>query len=68
MNKLKHILFTLVAMAGFALSMSAQADDQKRPPKKPPVIDPGKKNNPPRENPPRENPPPRGENRPKKPY
>lgn len=53
----------MVAVAGLALSASAQKNDQNRPPKNnPPVIDPGNKR-PPRENPP----PPRGGDKPKKP-
>ena len=60
MKTLKQILFIMVAVAGLTFSASAQKDDHKRPPKNPPVIDPGKK---PRDNPP----PPRGGDKPKKP-
>lgn len=56
MKNLKQSIFVFVLFIGLALSVSAQNDDQKRPPKeKPPVVDPVKK--PPRENPPREQPP-----------
>jgi hypothetical protein len=61
MKTLKQLLFTLMAVVGISLSVSAQKDDQRRPPKgNPPVIRPGEK-------PPRDNPPPRDENKPKKP-
>lgn len=40
---------------GLALSVPANSDDQKKPPKNPPVVDPGKK--PPRGNPPRDDKP-----------
>ncbi|MEP6704327.1 MAG: hypothetical protein ABJB34_05930 [Acidobacteriota bacterium] len=56
MKNLNKIIFAFVMFIGLTLSVSAQNDDQKRPPKeKPPVIDPKQK--PPRENPPRELPP-----------
>ena len=48
-------------IVGMAFSVTAQNDDQKRPPKKPPVIDP------PRDKPPRGNPPKGDDKRPKKP-
>ena len=53
-------MFTLFAVAGLALSVSAQKDDKKRPPKDPPKVEPADKNKP------RENPPPRDQ-KPKKP-
>ena len=40
-----------VAVIGLALSVPAQGDDQKKPPKNPPVIKPGDKA--PRDNPPK---------------
>jgi hypothetical protein len=60
MNILRNLLFTLFAVAGLALSVSAQKDDKKRPPKDPPKVEPADKNRP------RENPPPRDQ-KPKKP-
>lgn len=61
MKILRNLLFVLFAVAGLALSVSAQKDDKKpRPPKDPPKVEPADKNRP------RENPPPK-ENRPKKP-
>ena len=60
MKTLRYIIFTLAMVAGLAFSVSAQKDDPKRPPKKPPVIDPNP-NKPPRGN------PPKGEDKPKKP-
>jgi hypothetical protein len=61
MKTLRQILFTIVAVIGLSMAVSAQKDDQKRPPKeKPPVIKPEPKN------PPRENPP-KGGDKPKKP-
>ena len=62
MKSLKQIIFMLTVVIGLGLNISAQvqADDQKRPPKKPPVIDPKQKL-------PRENPPPKGGDKPKKP-
>ena len=57
----KKFLFMLFVVGGLALGVSAQKNDQKKPPKNPPTVDPGKKN------PPRENPPPRGDKKPKKP-
>ena len=56
MRSFKQIIFTFAMVASLALGASAQAvdqNDQKRPPKKPPVIDP--KDKPPRDNPPRGN-------------
>ena len=61
MKRFSHILFTLAMIVGLAFSVSAQKDDQKRPPKKPPVIDP------PRDKPPRNNPPKGDDKRPNKP-
>ena len=60
MKSLKQIIFMFLVVTSLGLSVPAQADDQKRPPKKPPVRDP-------REKPPKDNPPPRGEDKPKKP-
>ena len=60
MKFLRNLLFTLFAVAGLALSVSAQKDDKKRPPKDPPKVEPADKNKP------RENPPPRDQ-KPKKP-
>ncbi|MEO8574645.1 MAG: hypothetical protein ABI481_11795 [Pyrinomonadaceae bacterium] len=61
MKSLKEIIFIFAMFIGLALSVPAQNDDQKRPPKeKPPVVDPVKK-------PPRENPPRGGDRPPKKP-
>jgi hypothetical protein len=60
MKILRNLLFTLFTVAGLALSVSAQKDDKKRPPKDPPKVEPADKNKP------RDNPPPR-DNRPKKP-
>jgi hypothetical protein len=60
MKILRNLLFALFAVAGLTLSVSAQKDDKKRPPKDPPKVEPADKNKP------RENPPPR-DNRPKKP-
>ena len=60
MKSLKQIILVSAMAVGLALSVSAQGDDQKRPPKeKPPVIDPKQK-------PPRDNPP-KGNDKPKKP-
>ncbi len=60
MKYLRNILFTIIAVAGLALSVSAQKDDKRdKPPKNPPTIDPGKKP------PPRDNP--KGHGKPKKP-
>ena len=61
MKSLKEIIFVVTLFVGLTLSVSAQTDDQKRPPKeKPPVIDP-------KEKPPRENPPKGNQRPPKKP-
>ena len=54
MRSLKQIIFTFAIVGSMALGVAAQGDDlndQKRPPKKPPVIDP--KDKPPKNNPPR---------------
>lgn len=42
MRVLQKILFLFVLTAGLAISASAQKDGQDRPPKNPPVINPGK--------------------------
>ncbi len=42
MKVLQKTLFALVMVAGLSLAASAQKDDQKKPPKDPPVINPGK--------------------------
>jgi hypothetical protein len=58
MRNLREIIFMFVMVVGLSLSVSAQKDDQKRPPKDPaPKVNPGEK-------PPRGNPPPKD---PKKP-
>jgi hypothetical protein len=60
MKSLRQIIFTSAMVIGLAFSVSAQKDDQKRPPKPtPPVVDPKQK-------PPRGNPP-KGDDKPKKP-
>jgi hypothetical protein len=59
MKSLKQIIIMFALVIGLALSVSAQTDDQKRPPKDPPVRDPKPK-------PPRDNPP-KGGDKPKKP-
>jgi hypothetical protein len=46
-------MFTLFAVVGLTLSVSAQKDDKKRPPKDPPKVEVPDKNRP------RENPPPK---------
>ena len=61
MKNLRQILFTIAMVIGLAFSVSAQKDDQNRPPKNPPKIEPNPNK------PPRGNPPPKGEDRPKKP-
>jgi hypothetical protein len=61
MKSLKQIIIMFALVIGLALSVSAQTDDQKRPPKVPPVRDPTPKGTPPKNN------PPRGDDRPKKP-
>jgi len=45
MKSLKEIIFVFAMFIGLALSVPAQADDQKKPPPKgtPPVIKPGEK-------------------------
>ncbi len=52
-------MFVLFAVAGLTLSVSAQKDDKKRPPKDPPKVEPADKNRP-------KDPPPRDQ-KPKKP-
>ncbi len=59
MKNFKQIIFVFAMVIGLALSVPAQNDDQKKPPKNPPQVDPGKK-------PPRGNPP-KGDDKPKKP-
>ena len=62
MNFFRQIVFTVVAVCGLALAVSAQKDDRGRPPKeKPPVVVPGGPKKPPPQN------PPKGDDRPKKP-
>ena len=61
MKILRNLLFTLFAVSGLALSVSAQKDDKKRPPKADPPKIPAPDKNKPREN------PPKGDERPKKP-
>lgn len=60
MKILRNLMFTLFAVVGLTLSVSAQKDDKKRPPKDPPKVEVPDKNRP------RENPPPRND-KPKKP-
>jgi hypothetical protein len=60
MKSLKQTIFAFAVIAVLAFGVSAQNDDQKRPPKDPPVIVP-KENKPPRGN------PPKGDDKPKKP-
>ncbi|MEO8649008.1 MAG: hypothetical protein ABI539_07570 [Acidobacteriota bacterium] len=63
MKSLRQLLFTLFMVAGLAMAVSAQKDDQKKPPPKegrPPVVTPADKNKP-------KDPPPKGNDRPKKP-
>lgn len=56
MKFLRQTMFTLVAVIGLTLAVSAQKDDQKRPPKgPPPQINPGDKKPP--KNPPKEDKP-----------
>lgn len=61
MKRFSQIIFTLAMVVGMAFSVSAQKDDQKRPPKDPPKIDVPPKTKPPRGN------PPKGDDKPKKP-
>jgi len=57
MRSLKHIIFIFTVIVGLTFGVAAQqSDDQKKPPKNPPVIKPGEK--------PR---PPKGDDRPKRP-
>ena len=44
-------MLTLAVVVGLAFGVAAQGDDQKKPPKNPPVVKPGDK--PPRDNPPK---------------
>ena len=61
MKNFRQTLMAIAMVVGLAFSVSAQKDDQKRPPKNPdrPKIEP-------KEKPPRGNPP-KGDDRPKKP-
>jgi len=52
MKILKQTFLAIAMVIGITFAMSAQGDDQKKPPKKPPVIEPGDKK--PRNPPPRE--------------
>ena len=61
MKNLKQIIIMFAMVMSLALSVPAQNDDQKRPPKVPPVRDPAPKGTPPK------NVPPRGDDKPKKP-
>ena len=54
MKSLKKIILMFAVVMSLGLSVPAQNDDQKRPPKKPPVREPKEK-------------PPKGNDRPKKP-
>jgi len=51
MKMLRQFIFTLVAVIGLSMAVSAQKDDPKKTPPKPPppVITPGDKTKPPRE-------------------
>ena len=51
MKTLRQTILAFAVTVGLAFSVVAQGDDQKKPPKNPPVVDPGKK--PPRGNPPK---------------
>ena len=51
MRIIKQIFLTFAISVGLSLVVSAQKDDQKRPPKDPPVVNPG--NRPPKGNPPK---------------
>ena len=57
MKLLKNFIFSMVVVVGLSLSVSAQKNDQKKPPKgNPPVVTPPDKDKTrPRENPPRDN-------------
>ncbi len=58
MKKFKKIIFVVAMVVGLTFSVSAQKDDQKRPPKgDPPKIEPRPKDRPPRGNPPKEDKP-----------
>ena len=59
MRSLKQIILVSAMAIALATGVTAQNDDQKRPPKNPPVRDPGVK-------PPKEKPP-KGDDKPKKP-
>jgi len=51
MRTLRQTIFAFAMVAGLAFGVAAQGDDQKKPPKKPPVVNPGDK--PPRDKPPK---------------
>jgi len=60
MRVIKQIFLTVAVAIGLSLAVCAQKDDgQKRPPRNPPVVDPGNK--------PPKNPPKDGDKKPKKP-
>jgi hypothetical protein len=63
MKTLRQFIFTLIAVIGLSMAVSAQKNDPKkqRPKDPPPVINPGDKKTKPKENPPRD------EKKPKKP-
>jgi hypothetical protein len=52
MNILKNLIFMAVFLIGLSTAAMAQKDDQKRPPKNPPVVNAPDKNKP-KENPPK---------------
>jgi hypothetical protein len=60
MRIIKQIFLTFAITIGLSLAVCAQKDDQKRPPKNPPVVNPGEK-------PPKGNPPKGEDKKPKKP-
>lgn len=56
MNRLKHLFFSFVVVAGLSLGVAAQRnDDKQKPPPKPPPpkVNPGGEKPPPRQNPPK---------------
>jgi hypothetical protein len=55
MRFIHKIIFTFAVVGGLALSVSAQKEDKKPPPKVPPVVNPQPKP-PPKENPPSDRP------------
>ncbi|MGH9946849.1 MAG: hypothetical protein ACRD6X_06605 [Pyrinomonadaceae bacterium] len=46
MKTFKKLVFTFIAVAGLALSVSAQKEDPKKPPKDPPKVEPRDKEKP----------------------